>query len=157
MKFTLEQINQHKDEVSKVLRESDSPLFETEIDVVGSIAIAGEGSDLDLLVYTLGSLPRAKELLLAAGYERSMGVSHTHTAAPEKFASYRKGDVNVLLTYDEEYQMGFLRAVEASKYIANKLLGDPELLVKEARIILHRIIRDGRTIEEAQNGEYDAS
>lgn len=152
MKFTDEQIDQYKDEVSKVLRESDSPIIETEIDVVGSIAIVGEGLDLDLLVYTAGSIPQAKELLLAAGYERSTGVSVTNPDAPGKFASYRKDDVNVLLTDDEDYQIGFLRAVEVCRYLK---LGEPD--DKAKRIILHRIIRDGRSIEQAQNGEYDPS
>jgi hypothetical protein len=101
---------------------------------VGSSYILGEGMDLDIvaLIHRDVGISRAEELLSSADY----GVSSDGSGAVEddKFRCFRKGDVNVMLTADEDWFWNFVKSAEVCKAL--------KLTEKWQRIAVHRVLMD---------------
>lgn len=109
-----------------------------EIALVGTQFISGEGQDIDFVVLVDKAMQaRAPS---DSGWLNTSGVSGSGTE--DLFETYRKGDVNLIVTEDAEFITQFKQAAEISKYVNSFYKLD-----KSQRIKLHRIIMNGETAE----------
>lgn len=115
---------------------------------VGSTYISRYGGDdLDFVVrlkesnggaidWTLDCTESAQSVLARCGY-----VSTGHDSGVEdQFNTYRKGDVNLIVTFDQKFANQFAQAAEVCKYLTVRL---GLVLTKAQRIKIHRIIMNG--------------
>lgn len=96
-----------------------------------------QGTDVDFLVLTEHPSP---SLLAAKGYELDKGSDH-YEPSQGKFNSWRKGRINLIVTYDEQFYNEFLRATLVAKSL--------NLLDKRDRIKLFQALLYG-------NYEYES-
>lgn len=104
---------------------------------VGSNYILGKGVDLDIVVHAIYPLAHAEGLLKAASY--TISENGSGDAEDDNFRCFRKGDVNVMLTADEEWYGQFVKSAEVCR--AMHLLG-LGIDMKAARIAVHRVLMD---------------
>lgn len=102
--------------------------------VVGSTYILGTGKDFDLLVLVEDLRGMCARIL-----SRGFSPDSEHAYDDAKFASFRKGRVNVLVTADPMFFDKFALAAEVCKVL--------KLTVREDRIKVHAVIRDGRAAD----------
>lgn len=108
------------------------------VNIVGSTYILGAGKDIDVLVLC----ENKHDTLNVSGVVNSGWALETDEKYEgSEFFSIRKGDVNLLLTDDEEFFDGFAMAAEVCKYL--------KLADRAQRVAVHRIIRDGFDAEDA--------
>lgn len=113
--FTQEQVEAAKQELRSVFGDRIN-----DISHVGSTYISGSGNDLDIVVWVEPEYGKVGwgaaddcELLRNAGYH---STGHDSGEADD-FMTFRKGDVNVMLTHDREFIVGFAQAAEVCKYV----------------------------------------
>lgn len=131
MKFSGLQITQAEGELVKAL----GPCYKTS-DLVGSTYILGEGQDMDFAVL-VSCIADGMEALDLAGYKYTGGCS----GEEDDFFTLRKGDVNVILTADEDFFDNFMSASEICKAL--------QLTSKWQRVAVHRIIMNDEDAETA--------
>lgn len=96
------------------------------------LPIAPVESDLDILVLT-SDLELVALRLTAAGFEREGGEHYPES----EFRSYRKGDVNFIITEDPVFFDKFKVAAEVCRYL--------RLSSRDQRINVHNIIIRGES------------
>lgn len=106
--------------------------------LVGSTYINGQGKDTDVLV---SGLTRAQ--VLAAGY---VADGEDQYATSGAFQSYRKGDVNLILSEDRDYFHRFIQAAELCRVIT-RVTGHN--ISKDLRVAVHAFIRDETSVDTA--------
>lgn len=107
---------------------------------VGSSYIVGEGADLDLVVLvTPGDLDEACAKLEDHAY--TFTTSKDCSGAEDEFRTFRKGDVNVMLSDDEKWYYAFKQAAEVCRAL--------QLREKWQRIAVHRVIMNNEDAETA--------
>lgn len=111
-----------------------------EASLVGSTYILGEGNDVDIM-WLVSDYQEATRLLIKDGYEYDKDYED------DRFASLRKGEVNVIVTAEEERYRNTLIAAEVCKYL--------KVAERDDRIAVHRIIRDGKTAENCMSPAQD--
>lgn len=100
---------------------------------VGSSAVLGKGNDLDVcLLSTERTIHDAAPLLEAAGYVLSQ--DDDYELDEDTFACFRKGDVNVMLTDNENWFYAFVEATKVCQTLKIKK--------KWKRIAVHRLLMD---------------
>lgn len=107
-----------------------------QVALVGSTYSLGHGNDLDILV--LGDMYALSNTLEGMGWTRETLFIHYDNT---DFISLRKDNVNLLLTDDQEFFERFKLAAEVCKVL--------NLADRRARILVHRVVRDGLSSEEA--------
>lgn len=133
--FTETQVDDAASDISAALNE----MF-VRCDHVGSSYIVGEGADLDLVVLvTPGYLDEACIKLRDAGY--AFTGAEDCSGAEDEFRTFRKGDVNVMLSDEDKWYDAFLTAAEVCKAL--------QLREKWQRIAVHRVIMDNEDAETA--------
>lgn len=100
---------------------------------VGSSYILGKGADIDVLVL-VPAVDTYGAALVAEGWLRDGTTDY-----PSEWASFRKGEVNAILTADAGWYDRFALAAEVCKAL--------KLADKADRITVHAVIRDGKTAE----------
>lgn len=121
------------------------------IDIVGSVAITGQGNDIDLLVLltdesgflesTPMRLSTGADLFHSMGYESpETGEETSGGADTDDFNSFRLGEVNILLTDDPAYRERWLAATSLCKELHSRLgiMGD-----RDIRVLVHQVVVDG--------------
>ena len=117
------------------------------VSLVGSMYIHGEGKDYDYVVCVPGREVAREALVDDLGFTATGDGS----GEDDEFWTFRKGEINVMLTEDTQFRSDFERAAEVCKYVAGLF---PELevdgtpfrgdgLTKAHRIKIHRIIMNG--------------
>jgi hypothetical protein len=110
--------------------------------LVGTMYTHGEGHDYDYVVLVAG-FNRAASDLQEAGFVLNSPDGYE----VGQFASFRAGDVNVMLTEDEEFFDKFVAAAQVCKYVEGLLAArwpeSPGSLDREQRVKIHRIIMNG--------------
>ena len=116
------------------------------VTLVGTMFTHGEGNDYDYVV----KVPDAKgdsPVFDDAGFTTTGDPSGTE----DDFITFRKGDINIMLTDSASFALDFKRAAEVCKYVQGLLTRDHPLdrgsLTKEERIRIHRIIMNGEKAE----------
>lgn len=113
-----------------------------EASLVGSTYILGEGNDVDIM-WLVSDYQEATRLLIKDGYEYDKDYED------DRFASLRKGEVNVIVTAEGLRYRNTLIAAEVCKYL--------KVWERDDRIAVHRIIRDGKTAENCMSPPEEAS
>lgn len=98
--------------------------------LVGSRLICGEGHDTDLLVLSGSELT-----LIEAGYHRDLEDALYEDTA---FVSWRKGDMNVLLTSDPQYFAAEVAIAYAAQAIAQNTF---DMSDRDGRVAFHSLVR----------------
>lgn len=117
-------------------------LGSTRYQLVGSTYIMGQGKDIDML-FKVESLSEASEFLRRKGWDAE---SEAYELSNQQFMSFRAGNVNVLVTHDDEFFGGFLGAAEVCKYL--RLRGYLDIGQRDVRVAIHAIVRDYKSAEE---------
>lgn len=106
-----------------------------DVHLVGSTYALGEGKDIDVVALVPDKVD-AQEVIEKAGYQ------HTgHDSGEEdNFTTFRKGDVNLMLTESKKFQDDFLTSTEVVKYL--------NLTNRDERVGVHRIIMNGLTASQ---------
>lgn len=106
---------------------------------VGSSYILGYGADLDIVVQVQCQMDHAHACLSLKDYVRSQ----TGSGDPDDdlFQCFRFGDVNVMLTTDEEWYDLFVKSAEVCKAL--------RLTEKWQRIAVHRVLMDDEDADVA--------
>lgn len=102
------------------------------LELVGSQYILGTGADTDML-WHVTSKDEAALYLSEHGYHRDCAAAYDKEGT--EFYSFRKADINVIVTSDGGWFLDFLTAAKVCKYL--------KLTDKEQRKGVHRIVRDG--------------
>jgi len=105
-------------------------ISEDRVCLVGSQRIIGEGNDWDFLV--LHSDP---ERLTACGFSEDLEGSFY----PSAFRSWRRGDVNLIVTHDESFFVSECTVAEAARVAAH---GGHDLTTRDGRVAFHGTVRD---------------
>lgn len=121
----------------KLAEEAIQKLREEGVDVLrwhinGSVAINGQGNDLDLVVL----VPKLVPFMLAYCYARQGGQSYESAGT---FESYRDGDVNILLMEDAYFYENWLTAREVCR-----VMGEYGFEDRDFRVRMFSIICDGK-------------
>lgn len=120
------------------------PDVEAQAVLVGTMYTHGEGNDFDYVVL-VPDVSKAWYHYEIAGYKKTGADS----GEEDDFYTFRKADVNIMLTADLDFFLNFGRAAEVTKYVNSLLTGGHPLdrgqLTKEERIRIHRIIMNGET------------
>lgn len=111
---------------------------------VGSTYISGEGSDLDLVVYIRAQVIRQSDAVFEL-YEWGYIKTGHGSGEDDEFTTLRKGDVNLMVTSDRDFMVGFEQAAEVCKYVTQELAPffPHGVLTKAQRIKIHRILMNG--------------
>jgi hypothetical protein len=120
-----------------------------QVELVGTMYTHGEGDDFDYVVYIPGDTAdflRAELALMAMGYT----ATGKDSGDEDEFNTYRRGDVNIMLTNSPQFLADFLVAAEVVKYVVGMMcerteVGERLPVTKEQRIKLHRLIMNGET------------
>lgn len=113
-----------------------------EIAQVGSTYISGEGNDLDLVVLC-SCVGRTSGEILSDLAEHGYRDTGDSSGVDDEFITFRKADVNLMVTFDPSFMAEFQVACEVCKYV-HKLFGmGAAKMAKEDRIKIHRIIMNG--------------
>lgn len=122
-----------------------------QVELVGTMFTHGEGNDYDYVVF----VPNANDDK-AEFDDHGYKATDDPSGEEDQFATFRRDDVNIMLTEDPEFFKSFKMAAEVTKYVNGLLLSaDPSdlrdgLLAglnKEQRIRIHRIIMNGEKAE----------
>jgi hypothetical protein len=114
-------------------------------ELVGSALYHPEPKDVDFAVYMKGHEVGS---LIAEHFEDFLLCDAEYDDQDHKWAAIRRGQVNLIVTVDEEW---FERMVLASKVCHALKLQD-----KGDRIVVHRVVRDGYE-PDAANARRDGS
>lgn len=112
--------------------------------LVGSTYINGQGKDTDVLVIGL-----TREQVLGAGYEPDGEDGYD---ASGTFQSYRKGDVNLILSEDHDDFCRFIQAAELCRVIT-RITGHK--INKDLRVAVHTFIRDDESVDNSVRDGFD--
>jgi hypothetical protein len=114
---------------------------------VGSSYInsSGQGEDLDIVVLCAdpGATLPLKMRMEEAGYRATGGES----GEDDEFTTLRKGDVNVMLTVDEDWWWNFVKSAEVCKAL--------HLRYKWERVAVHRVLMNDEDAETAREVAQD--
>jgi len=140
--FSQEEIDEAKSEVRAMFGDEVC-----EVSQVGSTYISGAGEDLDLVVRLRERGFKGWDLLDAIEGHGAILDQHGYISTgqdsgnEDDFATYRKGDVNLMVTYDVGFIAQFEQAAEVCKYVHGLLFKTHgHGLDKVHRIKIHRII-----------------
>lgn len=121
------------------------------VTLVGTMHTHGAGNDYDYLV----QVPDAQDDTVNFA-DDGFTATGEPSGTEDDFITFRKGDINIMLTDSPSFALEFKRAAEVTKYVNGLLLSaDPSdlrdgLLAglnKEQRIRIHRIIMNGEKAE----------
>ena len=101
--------------------------------LVGSTYILGAGNDKDYMILVSNFREASKYVSLSTQFEADKDYDD------DRFASYRYGDVNWIVTSNPARYEATLVAAEVCKFL--------KVGSRDDRIAVHRIIRDGATAE----------
>lgn len=107
------------------------------IALVGSTYILGQGADVDVLV-RVADMKSFAQRLEAEGWIREGNASYP----VGDFISMRKDDFNLLLVEEEKYFNAWKLAAEVCKAL--------KLHFKDDRVLVHRVVRDGETVDQIE-------
>lgn len=109
-----------------------NPIF---VELVGSCAIQGQSpNDADFMVFAKEHPDRIAEHLLSTGWVEQEGKVDEYGQG--EFRSFRLGDYNCLLVWDDKTYSGWLASVEICKYVGTT--------TRQQRVSIHQIIMDGQ-------------
>lgn len=103
--------------------------------LVGSTYIYGQGVDIDVLVLV------DSEHLISSWQHPEWKYGGSTPKSGDGWGSWKKGEVNLLLTHSEDYFNKWLTAADVCKYLFHKR---SIVLSKEERIAVHAMIMDGK-------------
>lgn len=108
--------------------------------MVGSVYTLGKGRDIDfaVLVNNQFYLQEQPEWLVGEWVREGADVYEG-----DSFASYRRGDINIIVMHDRDFYQKFLTAMEVCKVL--------KLQTRKQRVLVCRIVRDGMTAEQADS------
>lgn len=111
-----------------------------EFQMVGSTYTLGKGRDIDFAVLVSDQfyLQEQPEWLVGEWMREGADVYEGNS-----FASYRQGDINIIVMHDHDIYQKFLTAMEVCKVL--------KLQTRKQRVLVCRIVRDGMTAEQADS------
>jgi len=111
-----------------------------EFQMVGSTYTLGKGRDIDfaVLVDNQFYFQEKPEWLVGEWVREGADVYEGNV-----FASYRQGDINIIVMHDRDIYQKFLTAMEVCKVL--------KLQTRKQRVLVCRIVRDGMTAEQADS------
>jgi hypothetical protein len=107
--------------------------------LVGSCYINGEGKDVDIIILPADA-GRITQVLRELDFAEDDGEQYNN----DNFASFKKGDVNILVAFSFDYYNSFIRACEVCRLISNGALP------KAHRVAIHSIVCEGFSYEQAK-------
>lgn len=121
---------------------ASSPFYaeDTDVALVGTMYTHGEGNDYDYVVL-VPNVARAQADFNESGYR----YTGAESGDEDEFHTFRKGDVNIMLTESLSFFTNFKVAAEVCKYV-QKLTP----LDKAGRIAIHRIIMNEEEADDHQ-------
>lgn len=139
MKFDKQQYAEAKQTLQNALRHDMK-----DAELVGTLYTIGEGNDMDICVL-VRDVDDATISLEEHSYEQTGLAGYDD----DEFTTFRKGEVNVMLTDNKEWFAKFLTAAEVCRYL--------KLDTKELRKAVHRIIMNDATAtgEDGEVRDYN--
>ena len=128
--------------LEKIVRDASEDLFlrAKRIELVGSTYIYGGGNDIDILVLLDNTDGSVDELRLP-GWE----YGGSTPKSGDKWCSWKRWDINLLVTADQTYFNDWITAAEVCKYL---FLKRGIVLDKPDRISVHAIIMDDKDCKD---------
>ncbi len=110
------------------------------VELVGSIAIHGQGNDIDVMVYvSVDAVIRLVEWLTQCdGWIEQTGNEEEY--GPGDFRSFRDGDINLLMVWQDKTALSWLASVEMCKWL--------RVETRDQRVAVHQIIMDGVSCDD---------
>lgn len=113
--------------------------------LVGSTHIHGFGRDLDLLV--LVKRPDRGQSLVIRFTHPDWQYGGSSPKAGEQWCSWKKGEINLLLTDNPVYFAAWVTAADVCRLLAVRGILKPD--DKDMRVAVHRVVMDKYTVEAA--------
>lgn len=135
--------------IRDILASNPFPAEDVEVALVGTMFTHDEGNDYDYVVL-VPDVARAEADFKESGYR----YTGAESGDEDEFHTFRKGDVNIMLTESLSFFTQFKVAAQVTRYVQN-LLGRFEAdtpsghaeLSKEQRVKIHRIIMNEEEAE----------
>lgn len=134
----------HDADVIKAANESVKhalgPYYKTS-DLVGSLYIIGEGNDIDII-----ALVSDKTEARCAARVNGFRYTGEDSGEEDDFDTFRKGDINLMITENSEFHANFLQASEVCRFLFEQCgISD-----RATRVAVHRIIMHEESVEDVR-------
>lgn len=137
--------------ILEILANNPFPTEDVDVALVGTMYTHGEGNDYDYVVL-VPNVARATVDFNESGYR----YTGAESGDEDEFHTFRRGDVNIMLTDSLSFFTQFKVAAEVTKY-TQRLLAEVQnhvddgfkcALSKEQRIKIHRIIMNEEEVDD---------